>query len=347
MPRRAPRVLLLPAALLLAAMPWAAPARATTIPADAVDQTSASSATINFPTSQPQGSGYTPKLLAVGRTGTAAATITWAGSFTFHPLRFDNLAIPGISNGTSGAKEFRSGRYAFYCGIHGGSGGVGMSGVVYIAGPRAELQAKPENVAPGGQTTLDASETDLVSYGGATATYEFDPEGDGTYLPPTASPTMQATYATPGDYVAKVRVTDNAGRADEASNWVYVAPPLPPPPPVDPPPPSGNPSSPPAKPGSPIAKPKPAFTALAALPSRKRCVSRKRGLRVVVQDSGSADVRFARVKVNGRPAKRLAVGKRREIIVRGLRGRPDVSVTLWLADGTLLNRTYKYRACGA
>src|SRR5262249_50790360 len=158
----------------------------------------------------------------------------------------------------------RSGRYAFYCGIHGAPGGQGMSGVVYVAGPRAALQAKPEDVAPGGQTTLDASATDLVSFGGATATYEFDPEGDGTYLPPTTSSAIHAPSATAATYAAHVRVPDNAGRVDDVSTFVYVAAPLPPPPPVDQPPDSGPP---PADPATPTAAKHASFDDLASVPS--------------------------------------------------------------------------------
>jgi hypothetical protein len=346
--RRALRALPLPGALLLPLLLGAGSARATIIPAGATDQTSSSSATINFPTTQPQGD-YTPSLLAVGRSGQGPASVGWAGKFTFHPLRFDNLAISGNSAdqpmGMPFVKDLRSGRYAFYCGIHGGPNGQGMSGVVYVAGPRAALQAEPEDVAPGGSTTLNASATDLVEFGASTATYEFDPEGDGTFLPPTTSSSIQATYPTAGTYSAVVRVTDNGGRVDEIRNNVYVANPLGPPPPVDPlpgtggPPPGQKQTKPPAKAAT--------FADLTKLPSRRRCVNRRRGLRVEVHDATGGDVRFARVKVNGRPARRVTVGKRRVITVHGLRGTSDVLVTVWLSTGRIVSKSFRYRVCGS
>ena len=140
--------------------------------------------------------------LAVGRTGADSGAVTWAGTFTFHPLRFDNLAIPGNSAGhVVQTSRCASGRYAFYCGIHGGPNGFGMSGVVYVAGPRAALagQARGRRARRADDARRQRRPTSSRS-AAPTATYEFDPEGDGTFLPPTSSTTIQATYPTAGTY---------------------------------------------------------------------------------------------------------------------------------------------------
>ena len=168
----------------------------------------------------------------------------------------------------------------------------------------------------------------------------------GLNLPGTSSSAPAPSGPAPIEVAVEddfVRVTDNAGRVDHSRNFIYVAAPLPPPPPVDQPPGGGQP---PATPSGDKNPRKPdTFAQLATVPSRKRCVSRKRGLRVTVRDAAGADVRFARVRINGDPAKRLAVGTRRVITVRGLRGRPDVSVSLWLADGRVVSKTYRYHVC--
>ena len=309
------------AALALAAAA-AAPAGATTIPATITDQTAQTTAAFTFTCCS-----YLPTSAAIGRSGADAANVTWSGDFAFHPLRFETTGIAGNDDGDTTTRQLRSGRYAFYCSVHGGPNGFGMSGEVYVAGPRAALRASPAGVAPGATVTLDASGTDIVAFANSLtkATYAFDPEGDGSFEPAGAETTRSVSFPAAGTFTPRVRVTDDAGRVDEASAAVTVAVPG---------------SAPPPK------KRVVAFATIATLPSAKRCVSRKRGLRFVVRDAAGADARSVRVLVNGALAKRVAsVGARKAVTLRGLRGRPRVKVSVTLADGSVVSRTVRYRVC--
>lgn len=325
-------------------------AQATTIPDGVTDMTGGSSAEITFP-----GGGmdpvYSPKLLAVGRSGLSPAALTWSGSFGPHPLRFETPGVAGNSSGSSAVRNLRSGRYAYYCQAHGGLNGSGMSGVVYVAGPRASLTATPADIAPGGTVTLDAGATDVVSFTDTSATYAFDPEGDGTFLPASAATSIQATYPAEGSVAPRVRVTAADGRIDEAVVDVDVAPQGPTPPPQAPPP--GDPADPGGLPGQ--SRPLPAapraaavkFADVATLPRFGRCVNRASGVRIRVRDSAAVNVRSVRVLVNGRTVRsRSSVRRPVTLAVRPLpRGRPLVKVVVTLAGGKKLSKTTRYRTC--
>jgi hypothetical protein len=309
------------AALALAGLLGAPTARATTIPATVPDQTRQTSATFTFSCCS-----YLPTSAAIGRTGAALASATWAGDFPFHPLRFENRASANQDDGDSTTRQLRSGRYAFYCNAHGGPNGQGMSGELYVAGPAAALKVSSASVAPGAPVTLDASATDIVAYANSLtkATYEFDPEGDGSFEPAGAETTRTVSYPAAGTFKPRVRVTDDTGRVDEVSADVTVA-----------------------VPGSaPAPRKKVAFSAVAKLPSASRCISRRRGLRVTVRDGGGGDARSARLFLNGKLVKRIAdVGASSALTLRTLRGRPRIKVSVTLADGAVVSKTVRYRVC--
>lgn len=320
-------------------------AQATTIPPGAV-----AASEITFPSAMIPVNSYTPKLVAIDRTGANPASMSWSGPFGSHPLLFENVAVAANRSGSSATRQLRSGRYAYYCSFHGGPNGVGMSGEVYVAGPRAALTATPADIAPGGTVKLDAATTDLVSVAPTTATYAFDPEGDGTFLPASSETSMQATYPAEGSFAARVRVTDADGRIDEDAFDIDVAPPGvapgPPVPPTDPANPDGPPSQsrplPPAPSGAAVK-----FADLATVPVFGRCVSRRRGVRITVRDRAGADVRAVRILVNGRTVKRASsVSPRATLTIRPLpRGRPLVKVVVTLSSGKKLTRSIRYRTC--
>lgn len=188
-----------------------ATAGATIIPPTALDAIGSGPQTISFVSF-----AYSPASIAV-----APGTLTWSGAFTSHPLTFDD-GSPGSSTGTTFARTMPPGVVRFYCGIHGGRNGFGMSGVAYVAGPAAALKATAANPAVPGTVTLDASETDFVDLtpNGA-ATYAFDVDDDGTFETTGGTPTTSATYAI-GTRTARVRVTDDDGRTGEATVTVRV-----------------------------------------------------------------------------------------------------------------------------
>ena len=149
--------------------------------------------------------------------------------------------------------------------------------------------------------TLDASASDEVAYANTLqkVTYEFDPEGDGSYEPPTSEATRTFTYASAGNFKPRVRVTDTAGRSDEATASVRVV----------------------AAGGPATTKRSVSFGSVAAMPTAKRCVNRKRGLRITVHDSSKADARGAKLYLNGKLVKRVAdVGASSTLTLRTLRG---------------------------
>lgn len=63
-------------------------------------------------------------------------TVEWQGSFVDHPLNSDDALWPEQGTDTSFSHTFPvAGYYRFFCGIHGGPGGQGMSGVVLVTWP--------------------------------------------------------------------------------------------------------------------------------------------------------------------------------------------------------------------
>lgn len=102
-----------------------------------------------------------------------------------------------------------SGRYGDYL----------LSGT--LNAPFTALSATPPNGAPGVLVQLDASaSTDNAP--GHIASYEFDPEGDGTFTAPQAGPLYSHTYAAPGLYLASVRATDDEGQSFAVKTPVLV-----------------------------------------------------------------------------------------------------------------------------
>lgn len=198
------------AALALAVS--ATPASATIIQG-AVDKIAAGPQTIAFASF-----AYTPKLLAV-----SPGTVTWSGATGSHPLRFEDGGAATVTP-TEDTRTLPPGVFRYYCGIHGAPGGLGMSGVVYVAGPAAALTASPAAPQAAGPVTLDASGTDFLDVTPNTsATYAFDTDGDGTFDTSGGAPSVVASFPL-GTRTAKVRVTDDDGRTGEASVTVRVGP---------------------------------------------------------------------------------------------------------------------------
>lgn len=142
-----------------------------------------------------------------------------------------------------------------------------MAGELYVAGPRAALSATPAAVQPDARVTLDARRTELVGYPGAGVVYEFDPEGDGSFMPARASPLQVVSYPKAGRKRARVRATDQAGRSDIATATVVV--------------------------GACVRRP--SVRTLTTMTSTKRCADRLRGRSARVRVNGRTVRRVARV----------------------------------------------------
>ena len=75
---------------------------------------------------------YTPAKIFI----TAGDDVNWQGSFSMHPLASDNGLWATRSSGTSFSFTFQNpGDFRYHCTIHGGTGGMGMSGEVIVTGP--------------------------------------------------------------------------------------------------------------------------------------------------------------------------------------------------------------------
>jgi len=77
---------------------------------------------------------------------------------------------------------------------------------------------------PGDSFTFDATGSSDVD--GLIAKYQWDPEGDGTYLPlflnPNGTPTKTLTYSQPGTFHPTVRVTDDSGACATFSRTLTI-----------------------------------------------------------------------------------------------------------------------------
>ncbi|MEH3053901.1 MAG: PKD domain-containing protein [Patulibacter minatonensis] len=91
--------------------------------------------------------------------------------------------------------------------------------------PVARLSYRPIPAVVGQTVTLDGSAS--TDADGSISKYEWDANGDGTYESATETPTTTTTFASPGEYVVRLTVTDNTGGQDEISIPVWVtAPPV-------------------------------------------------------------------------------------------------------------------------
>ena len=99
------------------------------------------------------------------------------------------------------------------------------AGVVPNAPPTAVLDISAGNALPGDTIDFDASASGDSD--GTIAKYEYDPEGDGTYLFniffPNGAPQISYIYSQPGTYQPTVRITDDDGAKSTASQSISVS----------------------------------------------------------------------------------------------------------------------------
>jgi plastocyanin len=73
---------------------------------------------------------YSPKFVLIN----VGDTVEWEGGFAGHPLVSDDVLWTTPNSGTSFSHTFNQpGAFRFHCQFHGGPGGVGMAGEVFVS----------------------------------------------------------------------------------------------------------------------------------------------------------------------------------------------------------------------
>ena len=222
------------------------------------------------------------------------------------------------------------------------------TGTVTVGGrsPVASFTVSPQSVITGKPVALDA--TGSTDPDGSVVRYQWDLDGNGSYETDTAgNPKTSRFYASPGNVVVGLLVTDDDGTTGTAKRTVTVtkAPPFADGPTVPPPdpglpntPPGGNPDPDP----TPRPHPTPPRGSLRVL-SRNLRAALKHGVPLRFSSSKAATARFVLLvgKVKVGSATRLVGAGRSSVRVklkRRPRGRMTVRMTLISAGG--LSRTY-------
>ncbi len=113
----------------------------------------------------------------------------------------------------------------YYCQIHGGPGGRGMSGIVYVnvdgnVPPVAVLTVSPSSAQPGQTVSFSSGSFDAD---GIVVRHEWDLDGDGSFETDTGTtPTTSRTYTGTAAFTVKLRVTDNTGGTEETSQSLRI-----------------------------------------------------------------------------------------------------------------------------
>ncbi len=121
------------------------------------------------------------------------------------------------------------GTFRYFCQEHGGDGGQGMSGIVYVnktatvpgAAPTAAFAVSPGVVGRNQEVAFDASAS--TDPEGSIIRREWDLDGDGKYELDTGEiPSTSRSYSSAGTRTVKLRVTDSQMHVDETTQTVRV-----------------------------------------------------------------------------------------------------------------------------
>jgi len=171
---------------------------------------------------------FTPARVGV----TPGESVTWTrpGNGNPHNLNFEDgtfsPAPPNPGPWTATRTFTTDGAYRFYCEVHGGPGGTGMSGIVYVNAtatlpPQAALAVLPNPAQVGQAVSFNAAGSGATD--GSIVKYEWDLDGNGTFETDTgATATVSRVYTAAQTLTAKLRVTDNRGATDETTRSLRV-----------------------------------------------------------------------------------------------------------------------------
>jgi plastocyanin len=188
---------------------------------------------------------------------TPGETVTWNKGPTgdAHNVHFEDEGLEFPREPTSAPftteRNFpTTGEFRYFCDEHGGFGGSGMSGIVYVNAtgtvpgdaPTASFTATPSDARTGQTVNFNASETRDTD--GTIIRHEWDLDGNGSLETDTgAFPMTSRAYPTAGVRTVKLRVTDSQMRTNVTTRSVTVT--SPPPITTDPPPANPLPTNPP------------------------------------------------------------------------------------------------------
>lgn len=127
-----------------------------------------------------------------------------------------------------------AGDYRYYCEVHGGPGGSGMHGWVYVNAtgelpPLAKFSVWPNPAVTGELVTFDAAASTATA-GRSITSYEWDLNANGSFGDPDdatgTSPTTSRTYLLAQDLKVGLRVTDSQGATGVYARWITIQPAL-------------------------------------------------------------------------------------------------------------------------
>jgi plastocyanin len=174
-------------------------------PAAAADQ----KITFTFP-------AYNPSDVTI-KTGDTA---TFSGSFSGHPLVWDNGEYLETNTGSSKAFSFaQPGTHPFHCRLHEANGMVGVVRVVADQHPaRVAFSADPTPAVVGQPITF--TYTGDPDPDGSLQRWDWDLDGDGSFETSTASPSVSTTFASAGAVTVRMRAIDDSNEASAVAEQV-------------------------------------------------------------------------------------------------------------------------------
>ena len=169
-------------------------------------------------------------------------TVSWhfAGSTSgeHHNVHFEDEGLPPDPPSESHVHEpwdtqrtfMAAGAYRYFCDHHGGYGGQGMAGIVYVnadgqlpgSPPTAAFSVSTGVASTGEPVTFSGAGSLDPDLGGAIIRYEWDFDGNGTFDADGVQPTTDWTFWTPGQRTVGLRVTDAAHRTSVTTRTVTV-----------------------------------------------------------------------------------------------------------------------------
>ena len=147
----------------------------------------------------------------------------------FEDEQFTSPQEPEFAPWSTARTFLVEGVYRYFCEEHGGPGGQGMFGIVYVnatgtvpaGAPTASFTATPAIVGVNANVALNAAGSSDPN--GTILRHEWDLDGDGFYERDTAAqPLTSHSYLTPGTRTVGLRVTDNDALISETTRQVQV-----------------------------------------------------------------------------------------------------------------------------